>query len=280
MVIMRHRGWRPVTGMWAAAILGAALVSAAALAPPAAQARDTAGGPALTWSAATFVEQPPFQHGYDIEAVSCATATQCVAVDSQGAVLLAAHPAGGWPAWRMVSGSIPYHFTTDQPVSCVRGAPIFCIIADGGGILTSTDPGGGGSAWLETPVKAAAVTCLSPSLCVGGGTGTILTSTNPAGGAGAWTTVHVDAGKIAAISCPTSSFCAAVDQQGNVLTSINPTGGATDWRVTAIAAGQPLTDISCPSASLCVASDAAGNVLTSTKPTGGSSAWSEKKKIK
>ena len=103
----------------------------------------------------------------------------------------------------------------------------------------------------------------------------MLTSTNPTGGPGAWASFDVGGTTgLNAISCPSTSFCAAVDDYGNVLTSTSPTGGAGAWSVANIDGSKRLYGISCPSASLCVAGDIDGNVLTSTNPTGGAGAWS------
>src|SRR5437763_289953 len=84
------------------------------------------------------------------------------------------------------------------------------------------------------------------------------------------------------VSCPTSSFCAAVDGEGNVLTSTNPTGGESAWAIAPIdgqltaprSLGEVLTAVSCPSTTLCVAVDNIGNVITSTNPGAGAPAWS------
>lgn len=83
-------------------------------------------------------------------------------------------------------------------------------------------------------------------------------------------------------SCPSASFCAAIDQDGNVLTSADPARGARAWKPTKVLGGRSLTDISCPSASLCVgavpgspqADGGPAGIVTSTRPTGGRGAWS------
>ncbi len=78
---------------------------------------------------------------------------------------------------------------------------------------------------------------------------------------------------LAGISCPSTSFCAAVDNSGNVLTSTNPTGGASAWTKSNVdAGGGPGKGVFCLSASFCVVVDG-GDVVTSTNPTGGSAAW-------
>jgi hypothetical protein len=89
--------------------------------------------------------------------------------------------------------------------------------------------------------------------------------------------VDVANGTLLSISCPSASFCAAVDQSGNVVTSTNPTGGPSAWTAASIDAGNSaFFSVSCPSTSLCVAVDASGNALKSTTPTG---AWSPPAKI-
>lgn len=77
----------------------------------------------------------------------------------------------------------------------------------------------------------------------------------------------------AAISCPSASFCVAVDDYGNALTATNPASGATAWARANIDGTDELTGVSCPSAQFCVAVDAEGRVLTSTDPAGGAGAW-------
>ena len=59
------------------------------------------------------------------------------------------------------------------------------------------------------------------------------------------------------MSCPSASFCAAVDDFGNVLTYNGSWSGPTN-----IDSANPLSSVSCPSASFCVAVDAQGNALT------------------
>ncbi|HET9050607.1 MAG TPA: IPT/TIG domain-containing protein, partial [Candidatus Dormibacteraeota bacterium] len=77
---------------------------------------------------------------------------------------------------------------------------------------------------------------------------------------------------IQGISCPTPSFCAAVDEVGDVLTSANPAGGAAAWTSAKVDSQTPI-GISCASPTLCVIADIGGRVVTSTNPSGGASAW-------
>lgn len=71
------------------------------------------------------------------------------------------------------------------------------------------------------------------------------------------------------ISCPTSSFCLAVDGTGEVFTG-DPLAGSP-WEP-AVATASSLESISCASESMCIAVDHAGEVLRSSDPT---ASWSE-----
>ncbi len=128
------------------------------------------------------------------------------------------------------------------------------------------------------------IACPSTSLCVAADrSGNIVTSTDPAGGAATWSVAHVDnnteecyettvcSATVQAISCPSTSFCAAMDTAGYVFTSTDPAAGAAGWSSTKIAGG--LSALSCPSISLCVAVDYSGDAVSSTSPTMGAGAW-------
>lgn len=151
------------------------------------------------------------------------------------------------------------------------------------------------SPWVENIVDRenalADVACPSESFCAAvDSIGDVATSTQPANTLRPWTLTHIDghltdaqaAGfykgspptlpQLNSISCPSASFCAAVDNVGNILTSTEP-GSGGPWQVTHADAANNLDAVACPTASLCVATDAAGNLLTTTDPTGGPSAW-------
>lgn len=126
---------------------------------------------------------------------------------------------------------------------------------------------------------------LGGQLCVAADqTGHIWWSTHPWKSHLFWKRVTIDTVKHAAlmgISCPTTTFCAVVDNQGDVIYSKDPTGGAKFWSkpvkadtTQAVGGGNAgFAGISCASSSLCVAVDNASGVVTSTDPTGPASAW-------
>jgi hypothetical protein len=125
-----------------------------------------------------------------------------------------------------------------------------------------------------------------------------------------WSTGQPIGGAVEAISCPTSSFCAAVDGTGEVFTGdpladsawsttataassldsvscasasmcVAVGAGKSDnlvtsagWSVPASIDSQPIEGVSCPSESFCIAVDQAGDVLSSSDPTD-AVRWSE-----
>jgi hypothetical protein len=70
------------------------------------------------------------------------------------------------------------------------------------------------------------------------------------------------------VSCPSTTLCVAVDDQGNAVVSTDPTVATPTWSPPADMDGaNDLVDVSCSSASLCAAVDIAGNAVISTDPT-------------
>jgi hypothetical protein len=105
------------------------------------------------------------------------------------------------------------------------------------------------------------------------GDGDVLTSNDP-GDPANWAKSHVLPGfgvdTFTDISCPSETFCAAVDSNGNLFTIGDLAAGGTDW--TSISLPGRLNDIACPTVTLCVATGDDG-VVTSTDPAGGASKW-------
>jgi hypothetical protein len=106
----------------------------------------------------------------------------------------------------------------------------------------------------------------------------MITSVNPGGGLGAWNAVAAGTGlPVEAVSCPTTSACAAVDNNADAIVSTNPLGGSADWTSTNVLPA-PQTEknplgvqngmfgISCPTTTLCVGVGASENVIVSTNP--------------
>jgi hypothetical protein len=213
----------------------------------------------------------------DLTAVSCASASLCVAGETGGNVVTSTNPTGGAGAWNGAHASTSGNYAI-RGVSCP--SPSLCVLVDAAGnVVTSTDPTGGAAAWTTADVVGAgilsAVSCPSASLCAAVDTsGNVVTSTDPTGGAGAWNVA--DAGGpgvgFSGVSCPSTSLCVVVGSGGSVVTSTDPTGGAGAWTTSNVAGAGGFQAVSCASASLCVAT-AGTDVVTSTDPTGGGGAW-------
>jgi hypothetical protein len=217
-----------------------------------------------------------------ISGISCPTTSFCAATDGRGHVIISTNPTGGTSAWKIwdVDGRSGLY-----GISCVSRS--MCVAVDGNAVLTSTNPTGGPSAWKRSVVDQAlfrmtAVTCPSASVCVAvDQSGNVITSTDPTGGASAWRVDAVDTASsfaggipplsgLTAISCPSPSFCVAVDSAGNAVRSTNPTGGNSAWTIEPIDGRNGPDGLTCP-AGWCVAVDQAGNMLSSTQPANPSS---------
>ncbi len=228
--------------------------------------------------------------GQGITALSCPSASLCVAGDGGGDILSSADPRGGPTAWSRVPA------LSQQSIAAVSCASIALCAAVGvqGDILTSTNPAGGAGAWAKTTPGSGthlhAIACPSASLCVAGGGGAtahpgsiILTSTDPTGGANAWRGTQIAAGDelVNAVACPSVSLCLAATNTGDVFTSTSPTVGASAWTKVAVDPGISFNAISCPSVSLCIAIDndirgyGIGSILATASPAGGAGAWSK-----
>lgn len=246
-------------------------------------------GPASAWKIRRF----PISHS--LQGISCPTAKLCVAVDDQGDVVASNAPAATRTRWRVFD--IP-RTSSLSAVSCASQS--LCVATGAGYLMTSRHPTRGARAWrASSGITLNGLTCPSASLCVGtdGGNGSVTVSTNPTGGLTAWrsyavdnatypctdsslTTVTCSAAVIGA-SCPTTSFCLAVDDDGNTVTSTRPAAGASSWSLQPVGLisppqyrePAPTVALSCPSALLCVIVNSSGEVETSTNPTGGASDW-------
>jgi hypothetical protein len=268
---------------------------------------DPTAGSAAKWTT-TNVEQARTVSGWTgILDVSCASATLCLAVDSQGFVLTSADPgAGSAAAWAK-------EYVDPGPlvgVTCASAS--LCLISGASGELySSTNPAAGNQAnWsLDSGAPrgayAGVASCPSAALCllgggVGGGLGgngygndgSLLSSTDPGNGPTAqWETNDVEGGNPASsstasplkgLSCPAVTLCIGVDAAGNTLTSPDASDGtAATWATKNVLGHNSggyyhsFTAISCPLVTFCVAvgdHGRANEVATSDDPAAGAKA--------
>ena len=231
----------------------------------AAPASSSAAGP-LTW---TGFELP----SPNMWAVSCPSASLCVATATGGEVLVSTDPAGGAGAWTAAKVSS----VDGYGVSCPSAS--LCVAGGENGVVVSTNPTGGAGAWSAISVPGAgkirSISCPSASLCVAGSDEGVVTSTNPTGGSGAWTVTDLAANNLWGMSCTGVSLCVGVGIFGELATSVNPTGGAGAWTLAHVPGNPAMWSVSCPSPSLCVAGSEIGAMLWSTEPVAGGSSWRE-----
>lgn len=239
------------------------------------------GGGPTAWTASVVDSTPgPLSSPPGgLDAVSCRSASLCVAVHSNGDVLTSTDPAGGSGAWsvKQVAG-------INQLTGIACPSRSLCVAVDNAGkVVASRNPTHPG-AWSVRQIDGVrgflGVSCPSPRLCVAAdNAGNVASSTDPAENR-SWSVASVDGPyMLNGISCPSASLCVAVDNTGNIVTSTNPAGVPTAWTAANIFGGHFPTggdyfeSVSCPSTHLCVATDIKGQVVSSTHPTGGPRAW-------
>ena len=202
-----------------------------------------AAGHSMKWTRSVPLLNPNYGGGFD--SVSCAptvagvTSLLCVAGDVRGDVFVTAHPAQAASQWHREL--------------------------------------------IDSKLAITGVSCPSQQLCVAVDShGQVMHSTHPLDGATAWThAVRIDKATqagggyagFAAISCPTTTLCLAVDNapNGQVAFTTDPTGPASAWTLTTIGNGVTLNSVACASATFCMIGGTDG--YYSTAPTGGASAW-------
>ena len=197
----------------------------------------------LKWAKSVPLLNPNFGGGFD--AITCAPTVAttksllCIAGDVRGDIFATAHPAQGTSQWhrRYVDPK-----TAITGISCPSAQ--LCVAVDAAGrVLHTTTPLAGVTAWTK-PAS------IDNATQTGGGT----------------------AG-FAAISCPTTGFCVAVDNaaNGQIAYTTDPTGPASAWTLTTVGSGVLLDSVSCATTTMCVVGGS--NIYYSTQPTGGPTAW-------
>jgi len=258
---IRRRARR--AGVW----LAAAICGACALGAGVAQAQAPLAWQAPVGSDATS----PGTLG--ITAVSCQSASLCVAVDDAGDVLSSTAPATG--AWGIPAGIVtPDNNPHLTAVSCPSAT--FCIATDKHGDAYSSatptvQPWTIESA-IDSTTQLNGISCPTTSLCVAvDGAGNVLWSPTP-GNSSSWNTeAHVDTTALTAVSCPLATLCVATDAAGSVFASTSPTSSSS-WQATTLSAGA-LNAVSCNSSAACVAVSAGGTVYATADPTTAPVTW-------
>jgi hypothetical protein len=173
--------------------------------------------------------------GFDLRAVSCSSATFCVAAGASGELVASSNPTGGATAWGSIGA--PGGPGILQSIACVTG---LCLTGNtGGNLLAAAEPASLPS-WRSTngggSVQITGATCASASACLAvDNNGNVIVSTDPAGARPGWVSTNVrpysesaeefaspQANGLFGASCPTVEFCALVGSRGAILTSTEP----------------------------------------------------------
>jgi RHS repeat-associated protein len=179
------------------------------------------------------------------ESVSCPSSNFCMTVGSEGR----AYSFNGsiWTPYKKADGT-----TQINGVSCTSAT--FCMAIDISGNAVKFN----GSTWTQTtgvlPLWGTSVSCTSTTFCVA-----VDFYGREATYTGSWAAESsIDPSHwLASVSCTSSTLCRAVDTVGNVLTY----NGST-WTSSDIDGATPLESVSCVSAAFCQAVDHAGHAVS------------------
>jgi hypothetical protein len=187
--------------------------------------------------------------GFAPWAVSCATASFCVAVGQDAVAELAG------ASWTLTPGVDAGRSLLS--VSCASSSN--CRAVDNlGGVLHFDGTGWSGPVAAD-PNGAAAISCSAAGTCaVIDGSAHLTAAMFDGTSWSAPQPVDLPPGDLVGVSCVSTDFCVAVDAGGYALSY-----DGTDWSAPAqIDGGIALTSVSCAPPSSCVAVDAAGRALT------------------
>jgi hypothetical protein len=197
--------------------------------------------------------------------VSCVSATFCMATISPGR-----NSDGATSTWNGTSWSAPQAIYADPTFWQGADGPmsISCVLTTFCVLAVATDTFmWNGSTWSANVVDSGSNYFIALSC----GSTTLCAAVDFAGNAVTWNgstwsaPLGVDGGHPDSVSCIAASFCVVVDQAGNALTFDGSSWSASD----SIDPGNDIDSVSCLSATFCMAADYQGNALI-----WGGSSWS------
>ena len=215
-----------------------------------------------------------------LQGVTCASASLCLAWEDSENVLMSTDPAAGAHAW--AKRALPLATGTFIDAAACAPASTLCVLSvdprglsGGGSFLTATDAAAAAPAWRLTSAPAAeavdALSCASSALCVGYKQGDVETSTDPAAGASSWSAGEIAASPtgIVGLDCPDTSTCVAALSTGAIASTTTPAAGAPSWTTSAVVdpAGFAVPyhgGLACPRAGTCLISDPGPGLATVT----------------
>ena len=210
-------------------------------------------GNALTFNGASWSTAVPVVGVVGLPVVTCPSATFCEVVDRAGNA--STFDGQAWTSPRRADPSTG----TLVAVSCPSTS--FCVAVDDYGNAYTFN----GSTWsapLEvdptSAVRLTSVSCASVAFCVAAdGYDAYVYDGSTWSGPHQIGTPRQGVADGGAVSCPSASFCMAVDFNG---TAVSYNGSS--WSPPVALTAASLSSVSCPSASYCMAVDLAGNAFT------------------
>ena len=224
---------------------GTALAAVSCGSPSACIAADAAGGTYAFDGSSWGASQSPAGStmGPGTVSVSCASATFCVAAPTGGDQTVTWN-GQGWSAPTTLAGAAGI-----EGIGCAPSG--YCAAVDGEGNAFSYNGGWTGTSGDWGAVSA--ISCVSSSFCVSSSGGLSMWNGS------SWTTPQTYGvpTSFTGVSCPTTTFCTAVDELGQAL---QWNGQAWSAPAAVDPLGAPLTGVSCPTTTFCVAVDKHGGI--------------------
>jgi prepilin-type N-terminal cleavage/methylation domain-containing protein len=185
--------------------------------------------PGGTWSAAQSIGLSWSVYTYYDLSVSCASSAFCVVVNGSGNALT--YNGSSWSGPQFITSNLlgSESFGTNEAVSCPSST--FCVAVDNDGNAYTYNGSSWSSAQLIDPPGSFSMFGPQPP-----------------------------SGSMSSVSCASSTFCVAVDDNGYVLT-YNGSSWSNAQDVDATR-GSELLSVSCPSSTFCIATDNGGHAIT------------------
>ncbi len=169
---------------------------------------------------------------HDFRAISCASASLCVAVDLEGEIVSTTNPTAGPGAWTTIGA--PGGPERLSAIDCP--SETLCVTGNASQILTSTSPAAGAASWKAvnagTGIPVTGISCPTTTACAAvDQNADVLVSTEPLGPAAAWSFKNVisfeegwegDGNGMFGLSCFSSGLCAGAGSNYQVITSTDP----------------------------------------------------------
>ena len=172
-------------------------------------------------------------------AVSCASATFCVATDSSGRATIFNGASWSTPTQVATTGGD----ASANPVSCVSTS--FCVLVDFRGDAYIYDGASWGTATtvFDSPTGNSAVSCASSTFCVAVDNGAAATYNGSS-----WSApVNIDGtNQLYGVSCSSATLCVAVDQSKQALAY-----NGNSWSSPTTIVTSPTPSVSCAGVSFC-----------------------------